>query len=131
MFNNFTGIGNLTADPEKSAIPGTGTTVAKFSVAINSKFNVKEESRVETLFLNTVAFGKIAEACNTYLKKGSLVLVDGRLRENSWEKDGQKHKKLELIASKVKFLPMNGKEKGNGESVEETNLNPEDDDIPF
>jgi single-strand DNA-binding protein len=109
MFNQFTGVGNLTRDPETGSIPGTGTTVAKFGVAFNSKYKKKDETITETLFLDTAVFGKHAENCKEYLKKGSLVLVQGRIRQREWEKDGEKHKKMELIADTVKFLPSGAK----------------------
>lgn len=110
MFNQFTGVGNLTKDPETGSIPGTGTTVAKFGVAFNTKYKQKNETKTETLFLNTVVFGKAGENCKEYLKKGSLVLVQGRIRQREWEKDGEKHKIMELIADRVKFLPSGSKE---------------------
>ncbi|MBI5178205.1 MAG: single-stranded DNA-binding protein [Nitrospinae bacterium] len=110
MFNQFTGVGNLTRDPEAGSIPGTGTTVTKFGVAFNTKYKQKNETKTETLYLNAVVFGKPAENCKTYLKKGSLVLVQGRIRQREWDKDGEKHKITELIADNVKFLPGGPKE---------------------
>jgi single-strand DNA-binding protein len=126
MFNQFTGVGNLTRDPETGSIPGTGTTVAKFGVAFNSKYKKKDETITETLFLDTAVFGKHAENCKEYLKKGSLVLIQGRLRQREWEKDGEKHKKMELIADTVKFLPSGAKA---GEKASEV-VPPIEEDIP-
>lgn len=103
-FNKFIGVGNLTRDPELKRTQ-KGTPVAKFTVAINTKYKNGNEAREDTLFLDTVVFGKQAEICEKKLKKGSTVLVDGRLKEKIWEKEeGDKHRKVELLANAVRFL---------------------------
>lgn len=121
MFNQFTGIGNLTRDPESGSIPGTGTVTAKFGAAFNSKYKQKGETKTETLFLNVVVFGKMAENCAKFLEKGSLVMVQGRLRQSEWDdkESGEKRKKLELIADHVKFLPKGSKETETHQQAEE------------
>lgn len=105
MFNRVIIAGNLTRDPEfwESV---SGTPVTRLPVALNVGLKRPDgETVIETLFINSVVFGPQAETCRQYLSKGSPVLVEGRLRERAWEHDGQKGKKIEIIASRVKFLP--------------------------
>jgi single-strand DNA-binding protein len=103
MFNRVILIGNLTKDPEVRYTPG-GTPVATIPIAVNSKFKQADEMKDEVLFIDTVVFGKQAEACGQYLSKGRSVLVEGRLRERRWEYEGQKKSKMEVIANTVRFL---------------------------
>jgi single-strand DNA-binding protein len=97
-------IGNLTRDPEVKAIP-SGTKVANFSVATNRVWNDQNGKRQEaTEFHNVVVFGRQGETAGQYLKKGSSVLVEGRLQTRSWDdKDGQKKYRTEIIAERVQF----------------------------
>lgn len=103
MFNKIILIGNLTKDPELRYTP-QGTAVASFRIAVNSKIKQHGELKDETLFIGVVVFGKQAESAGQYLSKGRSVLVEGRLQERSWEKDGQKHSRMEVVASSVRFL---------------------------
>jgi single-strand DNA-binding protein len=103
MFNRVILIGNLTKDPEVRYTPG-GTPVATIPIAVNSKFKQGDEMKDEVLFIDTVVFGKQAEACGQYLSKGRSVLVEGRLRERRWEYEGQKKSKMEVVANTVRFL---------------------------
>ncbi|MCX5716820.1 MAG: single-stranded DNA-binding protein [Nitrospirae bacterium] len=103
MFNKIILIGNLTKDPELRYTP-QGTAVASFRIAVNSKIKQQGELKDETLFIGVVVFGKQAESAGQYLNKGRSVLVEGRLQERSWEKDGQKHSRMEVVASSVRFL---------------------------
>jgi len=103
MFNKIILIGNLTKDPELRYTP-QGTAVASFRIAVNSKIKQQGELKDETLFIGVVVFGKQAESAGQYLSKGRSVLVEGRLQERSWEKDGQKHSRIEVVASSVRFL---------------------------
>ena len=103
MFNKIILIGNLTKDPELRYTP-QGTAVASFRIAVNSKIKQQGELKDETLFIGVVVFGKQAESAGQYLSKGRSVLVEGRLQERSWEKDGQKHSRMEVVASSVRFL---------------------------
>ena len=78
-------IGNLTRDPEVRYLP-SGTAVAEFDIAVNRRFKNREgELQKETLFIRTASFGRTAEFCGEYLKKGRRVYVEGRLRLDSWE----------------------------------------------
>jgi len=115
MFNRIILIGNLTRDPEIRYTPG-GTPVATIAIAVNSKYKQGDDTKEEVLFINTVVFGKQAESCGQYLTKGNPVLVEGRLREQKWEKDGEKKSKFEVIANNVRFLPKGNRQGGGGSS---------------
>ncbi|MGA1046433.1 MAG: single-stranded DNA-binding protein [Minisyncoccia bacterium] len=113
-------IGNLTQDPEFKALP-RGTSVASFSLATNRTWTDKQGQRQETAeYHNVVAYGKQAETINQYLKKGSLLFVEGRLQTRSWEaQDGQKKYKTEIIVDTFQFGPKGsgtGAPTGHGQS---------------
>lgn len=103
MFNRIILIGNLTKDPELRYTPN-GAAVSTFRIAVNTRYKQGEDNREETLFIDTVVFGKQAENCSQYLSKGSQVLVEGRLQERRWESDGQQKSKFEVIAQNVRFM---------------------------
>ena len=105
MYNKVILAGNLTKDPELR-YSQQGLSICRFGLAVNSDFGRQsDDSKKETLFIDVVTFGNIAEACGKYLSKGRPVLVDGRLQESRWEtEDGQKRSKIEVIANLVKFL---------------------------
>ena len=113
MYNKIILIANLTKDPELRYTP-QGTPVASFRIAANTRYKQDGEIKQEELFIDTVVFGKQAEACSKFLSKGSPVLVDGRLKEEKWESDGQQKSKFKIIANDVRFLPSN--KKGGGQS---------------
>lgn len=96
--------GNLTRDPELKSLP-SGIQVASFSLATNRR--TKRDGRWEDQaeFHNIVTFGKTAELVSQYLKKGSSLLVEGRIQTRSWEKDGHKNYRTEIIAERVQFGP--------------------------
>lgn len=97
-------IGNLTRDPELKSLP-SGMQVASFSVATNRVWKDKNGARQESAdFHNIVVFGRQAETTAQYLKKGSSVLVEGRIQTRSWDdKDGQKKYRTEIVADRVQF----------------------------
>ncbi|OGW20002.1 MAG: single-stranded DNA-binding protein [Nitrospirae bacterium GWC2_46_6] len=103
-FNKVIIMGNLTKDPDLRYIPTSSAPVARFTVAVNSKYKQNGEMKEDVLFMDTVVFGKQAENCGQYLSKGRPVLVEGKLKEKSWEHEGQKHRKIEILASNVRFL---------------------------
>lgn len=97
--------GNLTRDPEMKALP-SGMQVCSFSVATNRSYNDRDGKRQESVdYHNITAFGKQAEVIAKYLTKGSGVYVEGRLQTNSWEKDGVKQYRTEIIVDKFEFGP--------------------------
>jgi len=131
-YNKVILMGNLTRDPELRYTPN-GTAVATLGLAVNRKYKVNEEWREETDFFDIVVFGKQAENCSEYLKKGRPVLVDGRLQQRRWETDeGQKRSKVEVVASIVQFLGT-ARDSGESSGSGDTDKSPEfdDSDIPF
>ena len=96
-------IGRLTRDPELRFIPNSGTAVARFSLAVNREF--KREGQPDADFFDIVVWGKSAENCANYLKKGRLCAVNGSMRNNNYEdKNGVKHYRVEVNANRVEFL---------------------------
>lgn len=98
-------IGNLTRDPELRYIP-SGSAVTSFTLAMNRVYKLQTgEKKEEVSFVRVVVWGRMAEVCNDYLKKGHPVFVEGRLQSRSWDgPDGQKKSALEVIAMNVQFL---------------------------
>lgn len=109
-------IGNLTRDPEIKALP-SGSKVCSFGMATNRVFKNKDGQRQDaTEFHNIVVFGRVAELVAQYLKKGSQALVEGRLQTRSWEADGQKKYRTEIVADAIQFgsRPAGGQGAGAG-----------------
>ncbi len=102
-------IGNLTRDPELRYVP-SGSAVASFTVAMNRVYKLQTgEKKEESSFVRVVVWGRLAEVCGEYLKKGSPVFVEGRLQSRSWDgADGQKRSTLEVIATNIQFLRSSG-----------------------
>jgi single-strand DNA-binding protein len=99
-FNRITLVGNLTRDPEIRYV-GSGAAVTKFTLAVNRRSKQQEE----TDYIDCVAWDKLAETCNTYLKKGMSCLVDGRLSIRSYEtKEGEKRKATEVVVNTMQML---------------------------
>src|SRR6056297_1884266 len=103
--NSFVGIGRLTRDPELRYTP-SGTAVCKFGLAVNRSYRNQEGNNVEdTLFINVSAWGRQAEHCSQFLKKGKRVAINGELRSNSWQdREGNKRVTYEINARSVQFL---------------------------
>jgi single-strand DNA-binding protein len=105
--------GNLTRDPELRSLP-SGIQVASFSVATNRVWKDKNGARQESAdYHNIVVFGKQAETASQYLRKGSPVLVEGRMQTRSWDADGGKKYRTEIVADRVQFGPRAGGGGGN------------------
>ncbi|HEY0010933.1 MAG TPA: single-stranded DNA-binding protein [Candidatus Paceibacterota bacterium] len=100
--------GNLTRDPEVRALP-SGQQVATFGLATNRSFRNKEgQQQEQTEFHNIVAFGRTAEVMGQYLKKGRPVFVEGRIQTRSWEADGRKNFRTEIVVDNFQFGPQAG-----------------------
>src|SRR3989344_3501817 len=100
--------GNLTRDPELRALP-SGANVTSFGVATNRVWKDQNgEKKEATEFHNIVVFGRQADTCAQYLKKGQQVLVEGRLQTRSWDKEGQKQYRTEIVADRVQFGSKSG-----------------------
>ncbi|CAN5436873.1 hypothetical protein BH10PAT3_BH10PAT3_2050 [soil metagenome] len=114
-FNQVTLMGNLTRDPELRSTPN-GQSVCSFSLALNRSYKGADGNWQEaTDFVDVVAWGPLGERVAQYLTKGRPALVSGRLQSSSWEKDGQKRSKVEVVANDVTFL--GGREGGEGAPV--------------
>lgn len=97
-------IGRLTRDPELRYTPG-GQAVATFGMAINREYTSKEGKKEETCYLNLVVWGKKAEICAEYLRKGNLIFVEGRLHYRTWEtEDNGKRSTIEINVENFQFL---------------------------
>lgn len=115
-------IGNLGKDPE-TRYTANGKTVANFSVAVSEKY--KEETSTE--WFSVVAWERLAELAKNYLHKGNVVYIEGRQKTREYEKDGAKHRAVDLVASQIVLLP-------NGQRAQSDHRESGDDsgdDIPF
>lgn len=140
MFNKIILIGRLTADPELRYTP-SGAAVAKFTLAVD-RGRKNQQGEKETDFIDIVTWQKLAETCANYLKKGRLVVAEGRLQIRSYEDNqGVRRKAAEVIAENVRFLDK-GKDGHSGQATQgaaaagsdsdfmsEVNYN--DGDLPF
>jgi single-strand DNA-binding protein len=148
-FNKVILAGNLTRDPELRYTP-KGTAVARLGIACNRKWKSETgEMKEEVTFVDVDAFGKTAETIGQYLKKGRPILIEGRLRYDTWEdkQSGQKKSKLSVVLENFQFLDSSA---GRGEGAAEaprpraaagaapaaaepadSDGPPESDDVPF
>jgi single-strand DNA-binding protein len=105
-------MGNLTADPEVRYAP-SGDAVGDLRMAINRRYKGRDgQDHDEVCYVSVVVWGRQAETCGQYLQKGSQVMVEGSLKYDQWEKDGQKHSRLLVRANRVQFL--GGRPQGQG-----------------
>lgn len=133
-------IGNLTKDPELKSLP-TGVNVCSFSVATN-EFFVKDGVKKEKVeYHNIVCFGKTAENVSKYMKKGSQIYLEGKLQTRSWESEGKKVYRTEVLADSIQFGNNRNSSSTSSSKKEEVDeditggyegeLATEDGDIPF
>ena len=140
-------IGNLTRDPEIRSLP-SGIKVCSFSLATNRVWKDKNGARQESAdYHNVVVFGRQAETVAQYMKKGSSILVEGRMQTRSWDdkNTGEKKYRTEIVADRTQFGPKGAgvsggttssgskvpEKEGDADAIEypEEDINPED--IPF
>lgn len=115
-FNKVVLMGNLTRDPELRSIP-SGQQVASFSLAVNRTWkNASGEQQEAVDYIDCNAWGKPAEIITQYMNKGSAILVSGRLQQRSWEQDGQKRNKVEVVVEDFNFVGGGSNEGGGGNS---------------
>ena len=114
-FNRVVLVGNLTRDPELRYIP-SGSAVSEIGLAVNDRVKKGDQWVDETTFVDVTLWGRTAEVANEYLSKGSSVLIEGRLKLDSWEKDGQKRSKLRVVAENMRMLGGKGGGGGRGGS---------------
>lgn len=103
-FNKVILMGNLTRDPEVRNTP-SGQSVTSFGLAVNRTWRGADGNQQESVsYIDCVAWGKTGEVIAQYVQKGRPLLVSGRLEQRSWEKDGQKHSKVEVIVEDFNFV---------------------------
>lgn len=147
-FNRVVLLGNLTRDIELRYI-GSGTAVTDIGLAVNDRVKKNDQWVDETTFVDITLWGRTAEVANEYLSKGSSVLIEGRLKLESWEKDGQKRTKLKVIGERMQMVggkggggqgggggPRGGSSNRASSSDESQDYSPAsmdvpDDEIPF
>lgn len=130
--------GNLCRDPELRWIPSTGVPVTTFAVATNRSWTDETGARQQAAeYHNVVVYGRQAQPSAEHLKKGQLVLVEGRLQTRTWEQDGATRARTEIIAERVQFGPKRARASADetepetlGESAPADKLTA-DDEIPF
>ncbi|MFL5831414.1 MAG: single-stranded DNA-binding protein [Solirubrobacteraceae bacterium] len=122
--------GNLTRDPEHRTTPG-GLGICKLGLAVNGRRKDGQTGQWEEKanFFRVTVFGKQADNCAQYLKKGRAVAIDGRLEWSQWEAEGQKRESIDIIAETVQFL--GGREDaGNGNGFS-SGVRPAESDVPI
>ncbi|MDZ7744385.1 MAG: single-stranded DNA-binding protein [Candidatus Saccharibacteria bacterium] len=114
-FNKVILMGNLTRDPETRTTPN-GQSVTNFGLAVNRTWRGQDGSQQENVsFIDCVAWAKAGEIIAQYLHKGRPVLVSGRLEQRSWEQDGQKRSKVEVIVEDFNFVDGGGGSNNSGD----------------
>ena len=114
-YNRVIIVGNLTRDVELRYIP-SGTAVTDITLAVNERIKRNDQWVEEANFFDVTMWGRTAEVAAEYLSKGSNVLVEGRLRQEKWEQDGQKRSKVKVICDKMQMLGSKGGGQGGNSS---------------
>jgi len=141
--NRYTAIGNLTKDPV--CRDAGDSKVCNFSIAINEYHYNNGSKNQSTFYIDVECWNRQAENCTKFLSKGNKVAIEGKLKSNSWEKNGQKFSKFICVADRVHFLGQEDQESKNSsknkkehvveENYQNTESDEEDlediDDIPF
>jgi single-strand DNA-binding protein len=113
-FNRVILVGNLTRDPELKYIP-SGAAVTEIGLAVNDRRkNAQGEWVEETTFVDVTLWSRTAEIASEYLSKGSPVLIEGRLKLDTWEKEGKKMSKLRVVGERMQMLGSKGQGGGGG-----------------
>ena len=144
-FNRVILLGNLTRDPELRYIP-SGTAVTDIGLAVNERRkNASGEWVEEVTFVDVTLWARTAEVATEYLSKGSPVLIEGRLKLDTWEHEGQKRSKLKVIGERMQLLGSRGGGGGGGPAPQDAQYSqpapsaaaegppsePSEGDIPF
>lgn len=137
-FNRVILMGNLTRDLELRRTP-QGTPVVDLGLAVNDRVKKNNEWVDEATFVDITLWGRTAEIASEYLSKGSPVMIEGRLKFESWESEGQKRSKLKVVGERMQLLSSGGtreRSQSQGQYNEPAtadvgNPPPSDDSIPF
>lgn len=121
--NSVNIMGNLTRDPELKFVP-SGKSVCSLSIANNRVYTSKGEKTTEVSYFDVEVWGTAAENCSKYLKKGSGVIVEGRLRQDRWEKEGKTQSRVRIVANSIHFMPKRaeGSNQPAGSAVSDTEI---------
>ena len=116
MLNKIMLIGNLGRDPEMNYTP-SGVAVTKFSLAVSRSYKTSSgEKRDETEWFNVVAWNKLAETCNSYLRKGNKVYIEGRLTQRKYtDKNGVERTAVDVVANEMEMLTPKSQSTGSSE----------------
>ncbi len=130
-FNKAIVVGRLTRDPESKTLP-SGQPVTNFGLATSRFYTDKAGGKQNVAeFHNIVAFGKIAEICARYLKKGGLALIEGHIQTRSWQdKDGNKRNRTEIVAESMQLGPKSAGASATPAAFSKSKPSSADDDIP-
>ena len=138
--NHVVLIGRLTRDAELKSL-ASGQAVCKFSIAVNRRRKVGENQwEDEPNFFDVVVWGRQGESLHQYLVKGKMICVDGELKQDRWQQDGQNRSKVEIIANNIQLLGGNPGSGSSGGARNNANAAPQQaapaddsfaDDIPF
>ncbi|HUS40529.1 MAG: single-stranded DNA-binding protein [Pirellulales bacterium] len=112
-YNRVILMGRLTRDPDLRYTPN-GTAVAEFGLAVNDRRKDSQSGEwiEDTQFIDITMWARQAEIAAEYLAKGSPIFLEGRLKFDSWEKEGQKHSKLRVVAERMQFIGPRGERSG-------------------
>lgn len=120
-FNKVILMGNLTRDPETRQTP-SGQSVTNFSLAVNRTWKGQDGSTQEAVsYIDCVAWGRTGEVIAQYMQKGRPILVSGRLDQRSWDQDGQKRSKVEVIVEDFNFVGGGAGDSGGYSASSSTN----------
>lgn len=133
-YNRVVLMGNTTKEIELRTTAG-GTAVANLGLAVNDRVKRGDRWEDETTFVDVTCWGRTAEVAQQYLSKGDPVLIEGRLKLDTWEKDGQKRSKLHVVAERLQLLGGKRQERPPAARKDDYAAAPAgppaDDDIPF
>lgn len=127
--NSVNLMGNLTRDPELK-MTSSGKGVCSMSIANNRIYSKGGERVTEVSYFDVEVWGPIADNCAKYLKKGSGIIVEGRLKQDRWEKEGKTQSRVRIVANSVHFMPKRSDERGSSQERPDAGtadvVNPED-----
>jgi single-strand DNA-binding protein len=129
--NSVNIMGNLTRDPELKIL-ASGKSVCSMSIANNRVYTKNAEKVTEVSYFDIEVWGPMGENCAKYLKKGSGMIVEGRLKQDRWEKDGKTQSRVRIVANSIHFMPKRAEDgaRRSGEGAESAAapdaVNPED-----
>ena len=134
-YNRVILAGNLTRDVELKSL-ASGTSVADCGIAVNDRIKKDDVWVDDTSFFDLTMWGRTAETASEFLTKGSPILVEGRLKQDTWDSEGQKRSKVKVVVERLQFLGKKGDAPTNSNT--QTSIEPEtiaagvgDDDIDF